>query len=460
MNKIIQYLMITAASILPLKAMDQNPNPINPQHTFWGFLNAFGDNLARRDQDTVSHEQNVENSMHHRFFGVPLFNPEKLGDKDCEGALNDYIQEHTQDSGEEITRIKMIHGNLGGNIPRSLGDRTTLEFLDLSFNSLTLPVPQELGRLKKLKNLGLYSNDLIGVIPTSFGDLESLENLNLGRNKLVGEIPPELSRLNKLQGLWLCHNLLTGEIPKELAGLDALESLDLSHNSLTGSIPPELGTLKKLKGLRLQNNKLEGNIPTELDNLEALEWLDVSGNALSGMFISPQLANLTNLTACNNNFTGFDFSGRGLATDLIVKIHNNPLVSFFGPTQEQAGHIIIDSNSGIKGRVDMDASILYSMPQLWDAFHDLLTNLKIISLRNAHITVSFKNVKDHWIVTDRTVVEIAHNKSGFIVKESLDNDRLTALLQEIKESGERPSLRVKSARNFLVESPSPKKQKI
>ena len=92
----------------------------------------------------------------------------------------------------------------------------------------------------RVRRLDLRSNQLRGEIPASLGELNSLEWLSLSSNQLTGGIPPELAALTKLESLSLHTNQLTGTIPSELADLSDLETLALSHNQLTGCIPPDL----------------------------------------------------------------------------------------------------------------------------------------------------------------------------------------------------------------------------
>ncbi len=72
---------------------------------------------------------------------------------------------------------------------------------------------------------------------------EHVIQLWLGDNSLSGPIPPDLGDLSNLQGLYLFTNSLTGPIPPELGDLSNLIHLVLFNNSLSGSIPPALGSV-------------------------------------------------------------------------------------------------------------------------------------------------------------------------------------------------------------------------
>ena len=112
--------------------------------------------------------------------------------------------------------------------------------LNLGGNLLSGEIPKELGNLTSLTYLNLLANRLSGHIPAELGDLTSLRWLHLSGNQLSGEIPAELGHLTSLSHLALSSNRLSGSIPAELGGLTSLTNLKLSANQLTGCIPEGL----------------------------------------------------------------------------------------------------------------------------------------------------------------------------------------------------------------------------
>ncbi|KAM0936390.1 putative non-specific serine/threonine protein kinase [Dioscorea sansibarensis] len=110
----------------------------------------------------------------------------------------------------------------------------------------------------------------------------SVIRVDLGNAALSGSLVPQLGQLKNLQYLELYSNNISGTIPSELGNLTNLVSLDLYLNNFTGAIPDTLGNLSKLRFLRLNNNSLTGQIPTSLTNINALQVLDLSNNNLSG----------------------------------------------------------------------------------------------------------------------------------------------------------------------------------
>ncbi|CAL9217346.1 unnamed protein product [Arabidopsis halleri] len=110
----------------------------------------------------------------------------------------------------------------------------------------------------------------------------SVIRVDLGNADLSGQLVPQLGQLKNLQYLELYSNNITGPVPSDLGNLTNLVSLDLYLNTFTGPIPDSLGKLFKLRFLRLNNNSLTGPIPMSLTNITSLQVLDLSNNRLSG----------------------------------------------------------------------------------------------------------------------------------------------------------------------------------
>ena len=219
-----------------------------------------------------------------------------------------------------------------------------MQYLGLSKNQLSGPIPGELGNLANLQSLSLNRNQLNGPFPDTFLQLQELRSFSVDLHNCAPDTfrssrwlsnsislswrPPyrdlpglctetdraALERLSqdtnrsnwdnsanwlteaplgdwhgittdangKVAGIDLAGNYLTGRIPRELAALDSLKTLRLSENQLNGIIPKQLGLLVGLTELSLENNQLRGLIPAELGELPNLETINLSGNQFSG----------------------------------------------------------------------------------------------------------------------------------------------------------------------------------
>ena len=146
------------------------------------------------------------------------------------------------------------------------GDRKSVSFSSHvgDGNSLSGPIPGELGDLSALRLLMLDRNDLSGTIPPRLGELSALTWLNLNDNDLSGPIPAELGDLSNLEHLYLHGNGLTGPVPADLGSLTNLTNLWLRDNRLSGQIPPSLGDLPNLQRVRIRGNAFTGCIPSGL----------------------------------------------------------------------------------------------------------------------------------------------------------------------------------------------------
>ncbi|KAH9706199.1 protein kinase domain-containing protein [Citrus sinensis] len=255
-----------------------------------------------------------------------------------------------------VTALNISYLSLTGNIPRQLGNLSSLEILDLNFNRLSGEIPWELGNLAKLEKLLLHNNFLTGTIPFSIfklsslldlklsdnnltgtipshnlGNLSSLQLLDLSDNQLSGSIPSFIFKISSLQALHFGNNRLSGELPANicdnlpflnffsvyknmfyggisstLSNCKHLRILDLSFNDLWGDIPKEIGNLTKLKELFLDFNILQGEIPHTVGNLHNLEYLSLVNNELVGTVPATifNVSTLKLIELSNNTFFG------------------------------------------------------------------------------------------------------------------------------------------------------------
>ncbi|XP_064995499.1 receptor-like protein EIX1 isoform X2 [Musa acuminata AAA Group] len=218
---------------------------------------------------------------------------------------------------------------------------SSLEYLDLSYNSLHGSLPASLGNLSMLRYFYLGSNNLKGMLPEGIKWLKGLVDLDLHDNSLsLSE--DDLANLSSLKYLDISYNFIeldksddwippfrlqslsmdfcqigpTPQFPKwlrtqtTLRQLDlssasikdmffdrlpsSLEYLDLRNNSLSGHLPPKiLNMMPRLKYLYLSNNKITGVKDMILDgHPSCLEQLDLSYNSLH----ESQLVSLGNLS--------------------------------------------------------------------------------------------------------------------------------------------------------------------
>jgi len=125
--------------------------------------------------------------------------------------------------------------------------------------------------------------------------------LNLFNMELNGTIPDEIGNLTELKQLGLKSNNFNGGIPESIGELTNLTQLSLSNNLLNGSLHESLGNLSKLILLDVSNNNLESFIPSTIGNLSGLHTFLVNSNNFSGS-IPESLCEIGNLDVSNNQF--------------------------------------------------------------------------------------------------------------------------------------------------------------
>ncbi|KAM3278914.1 hypothetical protein ACQJBY_046296 [Aegilops geniculata] len=185
------------------------------------------------------------------------------------GSLPTWIDEKMPSLEVLVLRSNMFSGHL----PRQFTNLSGLHYLDVAHNNISGRIPSSLGRLKAMTgesegSKNNYSDDSIMTVTKDQERQYTLDFTNpivlidLSCNSLTGHIPEELSFLKGLQTLNFSGNQLDGRIVDGIGALRKLESLDLSYNRLAGGIPPGLSDLTFLSWLNLSYNGLSGRIPS------------------------------------------------------------------------------------------------------------------------------------------------------------------------------------------------------
>ncbi|XP_007009036.2 PREDICTED: putative receptor-like protein kinase At3g47110 [Theobroma cacao] len=154
------------------------------------------------------------------------------------------------------------NNNFEGRIPVALRNCKNMQFLDIAKNKLSGSIPDQLfNAFTNLILVNMSYNSLTGPLPSDFGNLKNLVELYVYENKLSGEIPKTLGECSELTILDMAGNFFQGSIPSSFGSLRSLELLNLSHNNLSGTIPHELEKLPFLISLNLSFNHFKGEVP-------------------------------------------------------------------------------------------------------------------------------------------------------------------------------------------------------
>ena len=120
---------------------------------------------------------------------------------------------------------------------------------------------EQFRQLLVLEWLILSDNFLSGELPRVIGNISSIGLLDLFNNRLSGKVPESLEDLSRIRQHYPHRNQLSGEIPTKLGSCTNLNKLDLSYNMLTGRIPENISGIVKIF-LNLLNNFLQGPLHT------------------------------------------------------------------------------------------------------------------------------------------------------------------------------------------------------
>ncbi|KAG9133194.1 hypothetical protein Leryth_024286 [Lithospermum erythrorhizon] len=195
--------------------------------------------------------------------------------------------------------LSLEFNNFNGSIPRGIGNLTMLKSLRLQVNNFSGHLPKEIGSLEQLKDLVLYKNSFSGVIPDSISNCSKLEQFQLADNLFTGSVGghasnelsiiTSLTHCRNLQHVLLYGNHLNGSVPKSIGLLFETQKHHISNSYMSGIIPDEIvGILKTINNLKLlqlvsiRENQISGQIPVSLCEMQSLSYLLINSNRISG----------------------------------------------------------------------------------------------------------------------------------------------------------------------------------
>ncbi|KAL3576309.1 hypothetical protein D5086_021592, partial [Populus alba] len=202
--------------------------------------------------------------------------------------------------------------NLPGALPPQLVKLPHLQVVDFAYNYLSGTIPREWASMQ-LTSITLLVNRLSGEIPKELGNITTLTYLSLEANQISGIIPPDLGKLINLQTLMLSSNRFTGNLPVSFSGLINLTDFRINDNNFSGTIPIFIQNWKKLERLTLRSCNISGEIPAYLWTMKSLELLKatmtyrivyvLTTTAKNGRFFINKLGIIVTVSACTGVIT-------------------------------------------------------------------------------------------------------------------------------------------------------------
>ncbi|KAM5588793.1 protein STRUBBELIG-RECEPTOR FAMILY 8 [Rosa sericea] len=165
--------------------------------------------------------------------------------------------------GTAVVAIEVSGLGLSGTTGYLLSDLLSLKKFDLSDNNFHDTIPYQLP--PNLTSLNLARNNFSGNFPYSISTMVSLNYLNVSHNSLSESIGDIFATLGSLATLDLSLNNFSGDIPASFSSLSNLSALYVQNNQLTGSLNALTGL--PLTTLNVANNHFSGWIPRELSSV-------------------------------------------------------------------------------------------------------------------------------------------------------------------------------------------------
>ncbi|PIN04353.1 Serine/threonine protein kinase [Handroanthus impetiginosus] len=229
-----------------------------------------------------------------------------------------------------LVKLSLSNNSISGKLD-NLDDFKSLEYLNISDNLFSSPLPSDISKLVSLKNLSLAGNNFSGSIPDTISELASLHSLDMSRNSLSGPLPSSLTRLGGLVYLNLSLNNFTKSIPKGFELMTQLDVLDLHGNMLDGKFDPEFLLLTTASHVDLSGNLLTNSAKEQQKFLvgisPSVKHLNLSHNQLTGSLVggggAQAFGSLKVLDLSYNQLSG-ELPGFSFVYDLqVLKLGNN-----------------------------------------------------------------------------------------------------------------------------------------
>ncbi|XP_040371689.1 receptor-like protein EIX2 isoform X2 [Rosa chinensis] len=257
--------------------------------------------------------------------------------------------------------------NMSGLLPKGLQQLSQLRSLSLVFNQFSGSLPDFTG-LPSLRLLFLSNNQFNGSIPESMGLLSSLEYLTVSWNSLTGALTEaHFSNLSRLRSLSIDHNPLSFNLSFNWNPPFQLETLDVSSCKIGPAFPRWIQKQRELTSLFMSNASISDSVPNEFWDLSSsLFELNLSMNQIHGK--------LPDLSTKNCSYFTFDLSSNHLFGQLppfppnvgILHLSKNmfsgPLSSFC-PTEAQKLSNLDLSDNLLSGE----------LPSCWIKYQELLS---------------------------------------------------------------------------------------
>ena len=167
----------------------------------------------------------------------------------------------------------LVIGDYPCSVPTSLTNLKKLTSLELGIQNIN-QLPESLGDLSSLEWLEIRICKGLRHLPKSFSKLTALDDLRIASPSLKA-LPDSLGNLKQLTNLELSECYRLREIPHSISGLHRLQSLKVDLCLALTTLPESFGNLKSLKTFRLFRCPEIETLPDSLTQLSSLKLFNM-----------------------------------------------------------------------------------------------------------------------------------------------------------------------------------------
>jgi hypothetical protein len=156
-----------------------------------------------------------------------------------------------------LQQLWLFANSFQDQIPATLAQLETLSALYLHHNFLTGSLPRVIGDMKQMMDIRVHKNSRLGGdIPESFYNLTSLMNVDYSECRFTGTISSWIGNLKELSNFMIHDNAFSGTIPVELARNNKLGWRDRGEEYD-----------QSLGNVQIQSNQFQGKMSDEFCDL-------------------------------------------------------------------------------------------------------------------------------------------------------------------------------------------------
>ena len=232
-----------------------------------------------------------------------------------------------------LTSLDLSENSLSGDVPQNIVEIKGLEILKLGHNNFTGDLMKRVRFLSELRVLNVTNNQNLDELSDQAIRLSHLEVLDMSNCSFSGYL--EISnRVDRLKVFQIDDNSFQYNLPflgesieiftaknnrfektfpwepspgsPRNGGFKNIKHIDVSGNQIKGSFPAAVGEFVHLEHLDMSFNKIQSSLPSSMGKLTKLRNLLVRGNQISGILPSElgNMNSLTNLDVSQNDMHG------------------------------------------------------------------------------------------------------------------------------------------------------------